>query len=71
MAVETDRDAYLGEDNVRLYVAINALMKAIGKTARGPNCPKCFKEIDTGDRYCRHCGQRLMWEDNADGKDRR
>jgi len=52
--------------NNLLFIAITALMKSLAKNARGPNCPECCKDIDVGDRYCRHCGQKLRWE-NTDG----
>lgn len=53
--------------NNMLYLAINAMMKSLAKTARGPTCPVCFRAIDVGDRYCRHCGQKIRWEDKAGG----
>lgn len=54
-------------DNLRILVTIQSLMKSIAQTARGPDCPECKEAIDIGDRYCRHCGQKLKWEDENNG----
>ena len=27
-------------------------------------CGNCGRDIDPGDRYCRHCGRAVNWNDN-------
>ena len=31
-------------------------------------CPKCKGAIDADDKYCRHCGQLVVWDDGKKPK---
>ena len=28
-------------------------------------CPACGEEIEEGDHYCKHCGQKIEWKEKA------
>lgn len=32
-------------------------------------CPKCKGPIDADDKYCRHCGQLVVWEEDIKQKE--
>ena len=34
-----------------------------GKGTKAYHCPNCKRIIIYGDRYCRDCGQKFIWED--------
>ena len=56
-------------DEMRLYRDIEKLLKRNEqkkmRTVVYPggswivSCPECYGNIDTGDHYCRHCGQKV------------
>ena len=34
-----------------------------GKMVMYYQCPACLRTIDSGDRFCRHCGRKVKWDE--------
>lgn len=60
------------------WKAINQISRALRKrqpriiikTSEGDLCASCGNWVYKGDRYCRHCGQRVVWSINNNKGDK-